>query len=121
VYPSRYSRRQVLGGPLEIGTGRRWGSGASLPRSASSPACPGTRCERPRYIVVGRPFNDCPVVNEIERGSGSLSKEDGLYDVGVRAKTGKKTGWEEEPVKPLGRLVRLGFTCCHASTCRLST
>jgi hypothetical protein len=27
----------------------------------------------------------------------------------------------EEPVKPLGRLVRLGFTCCHASTYRLST
>ena len=27
----------------------------------------------------------------------------------------------EEPVKPHGRLVRLGFTCCHASTYRLST
>ena len=27
----------------------------------------------------------------------------------------------KESVKPHGRLVRLGFTCCHASTCRLST
>jgi hypothetical protein len=25
------------------------------------------------------------------------------------------------PVKPHGPLVRLGSTCCHASTCRLST
>ena len=30
-------------------------------------------------------------------------------------------GGEEEPVKPHGRLVRLGFTCYHASTYRLST
>jgi hypothetical protein len=26
-----------------------------------------------------------------------------------------------DPVKPHGPLVRLGYTCCHASTCRLST
>jgi hypothetical protein len=26
-----------------------------------------------------------------------------------------------DPVKPHGPLVRLGSTCCHASTCRLST
>src|SRR5690606_21925284 len=28
---------------------------------------------------------------------------------------------QSNPVKPHGHLVRLGCTCCHASTCRLST
>ena len=50
--------------------------------------------------------------------SPSPSKEQGqarrVYGVSNEDRPGK-------PVKPLGGLVRLGFTCHHASTCRLST
>ena len=39
----------------------------------------------------------------------------------IRGNIGLRPDAPLNPVKPHGPLVRLGSTCCHASTCRLST
>ena len=91
---------------VEIGAERRWAS--------DSPTFFGIRFERPQTVVLRGPFR--PMRTEVEEGGARALSVVGTVQLGVMVRL-----MGEEPVKPHGRLVRLGFTCCHASTYRLST